>query len=209
MFAAPPSDAAALDAELAEEFEYHLAKLRDEELDAGADSAAAEAHALRRFGDPARHARACRRVVFGVLTMKRGLLIGWNVALVLGLVLTFMLAKDAHRRALHAGLQVNIVSGAVPADTRAAVLSSIWTARIGEVHVKGAVVRPGGFATSIAQPISVAQLLEMAGAAPEARHVTMVRPGRSGEASVSVENAYRYREELQLMPEPGTVVTIH
>ena len=140
--------------------------------------------------------------------MKKGLLIGWNVALALGLVVTFVLAQDAHRRALYAGLPTARPTNGVPATARTSVLRAIWSMESGNVQVEGKVAKPGAFTTSLATPVSIAQLLEMAGASTEATLVTMRRPGQLGEAYVSVESAYRHRDEVNLMPEPGTLVTI-
>ena len=54
-----------IEAEVREEFEHHLELLALREREAGADDDTAAERALRRFGDPARYARQCTRIVLG------------------------------------------------------------------------------------------------------------------------------------------------
>ncbi len=204
-----PGDSDALDAELREEFDHHLDLLAASERESGLSEPGAAERALRRFGDPARYARRCRHIVLGEPLMKTKLLIGWNIVLTVAVCFASLVAYRAYTRSVGPLVGSGSVRATLSDSDRKAILRSIWGDTAGIVEVKGAVASPGRFQTSLDSPLSVAQLVEMAGGAnPDAKMVAMARPDIGGEAYVSLKNAFKNREETQLMPEPGSVIDV-
>lgn len=199
--AMPRSGSADLEAELREEFELHLDLLAECERQRGASEEQAAAAALRRFGNPDRHAAACRRLMQGDWPMSKKVLVAWNVALTIGLVFTFVVAS---RMMWRGG------PGASPEEQRAGLLRSIWRGEdSGLVRVEGKVARPGAYPTSTTQPMTLAQLFAQAGGvSPDAKIVAMRDPELECEGYTTVKAAMRPGDDPNRMPMPGTIVTV-
>lgn len=201
-------------AEDLEEFEYHMELLRRAERDAGLCADAAHRRAAERFGDPRRHLAACTPQTLGGLLVKVNLSLTWHVVLTIGLIGTFAYAWTATQRVAELRAALNAAEGdaraqQAPEAVQRAVLASIWGETSGEIEVCGAVKSPGKFATSLDKPLDVAALIEMAGGAADgARGVQMNRAEENWGAYVRIKDAQKNRGNTNLMPEPGSKLTV-
>jgi hypothetical protein len=134
--------------------------------------------------------------------MKRALFIAWNLVLALGVGLSLMFATVAWLRSMDNASRMGV--------DKTAMLRAIWSSPEGTVEVKGNVARPGTFRTSVSRPLSVAQLVEMAGgAAQDSQGLVLWKFADStAEGAISLADAIRNQDDFNTMPAPGSVLTV-
>lgn len=206
--ACAPSTDADVDA-IREELEFHLELLRDDAIQRGIDPAMVEEEVLRRFGDPARHLKACIAARTRGRTMWLRISIAMNVLLAVGLVFTFLLARSAQERVMASELAAIRETQSFE-GVKDALRRSLWSAPAGQIRVEGAVVRPGSFGTSFDAPLSLRDVITLAGGpAAEATIVSVRRAGDTAEATRRLSDLYGLAPEAgDSDPGPGDVVIV-
>jgi hypothetical protein len=209
-----PQDAQSADArarEIDEELAGHMALLREECLANGMSSEAAEAEAARRFGDVELLRRRCIAISHGGFTMWFRISIALNVFFIVILAVGAGVYLSATVRARAALDVAQADRQQALAKTEDALRRSIWKAESGQVRVEGLVARPGEFGVSLEHPVTLRELLTLAGGPAEGAKVVVLRRAGAagGEETRTLEDLHGIPPQpADVTPGPGDVVIV-
>lgn len=196
-----------------EELATHLELLREEYLAQGMSPEEADAEAHRRFGDTQACREACIAINKGWSLMWFRLSVALNVIFVVTLIGVALLAERqavaARRSAEVAMTQERFALDQLQAAGNASRFP-IRGATSGTVHVEGKVGRPGEYGVSLASPMSLRDLITLAGGpTADATTISVRRAGGTSEETQTLNDLYRRAPE-QSDPKlgPGDVVTL-
>lgn len=201
---------AALSRDIEEELASHLAFLRDELVAQGWSEEAADAEALRRFGNPNAVRDACIAISNGVAPMWMRISVGLNIlfaVLLLAGVAMYLHSAQSARAARevaqrHAQEAMQLIESRLRQEN--------WSADRGTVRIEGKVARPGEYPTNIDNPRSLLELLDDAGGmSPDAAFISVRRSKHGGEetrAAASLRTSEH--QPADVAPGPGDVVIV-